>query len=500
MKATAVLNRAFVVDKIDPRIYGGFIEHLGRAVYEGIYEPGHPEADRDGFRRDVLALIRELDMPVMRYPGGNFVSGYNWEDGIGPRGQRPVRLDLAWKALETNQFGLNEFVAWCRKAKTQPMMAINLGTRGIENARNILEYCNHPAGSQWSDLRRSHGFAQPHNIRLWCLGNEMDGSWQMGMKTASEYARIAEETARLMRMYDDSLEFVVCGSSHVHQPWFGEYDLEVVKRCYHMAQYLSAHVYYNNHKNDTAHFLSKPDEMDRQIRQMAGICDAAGTMLKSRKKMHICFDEYNVWFHSAGDEMKSKDWSFARPILEDVYTMEDALVVGGMLMSLIRNADRVKIACIAQAVNVIAPIMTAKGAPAWRQTIFYPFLHASQYGRGTSLRVAVDAPMYDNADKVPTPYLDTAAVLSPNGRMVTIFAVNRNTDQELELTVDLGGFSATKVEQWLCMQNRDLKAVNTRKKPNTVVPFAAKGARVRNGRLTARLPKVSWNVLRLPVR
>jgi len=499
MKSQLTLHRNYIVDAVDPRLFGGFIEHLGRAVYSGVYEPGHPSADEDGFRRDVLDLVRELRMPVMRYPGGNFVSGYNWEDGVGPREKRPARLDLAWRALEPNTFGVNEFVSWCRKADTAPMMAVNLGTRGIEEARNLLEYCNHPGGSHYSDLRREHGYPDPHNIRLWCLGNEMDGSWQMGMKTAHEYARIAEETAGIMRMLDPSLELVACGSSGVFQPWFGEYDLEVLKRCYERVDYLSAHTYYNNHGKDTAHFLSKPDEMDRQIKQLAAVADAAGAMRKSKKRIHISFDEYNVWYHSNDPENKreTEDWTVGKRIIEDVYNMEDVLVVGGMLITLLNNADRVKVACIAQTVNVIAPIMTEPNGPAWRQTIFYPFLHASTWGRGTALRAVVDCPSYDNADKAPASYLHAAAVVSPDGHDLTIFAVNRCGDEEMELEADLAAFGPMRVADYIAMRHDDLRASNTKENPNNVMPFKAGGAEMKNNRLRARLPKHSWNVLRL---
>lgn len=212
-KAQVIIDKEYIVGGIDKRIYGSFIEHLGRAVYEGIYQPESPFADEQGFRKDTLALVKECGVPIVRYPGGNFVSGYKWEDGVGPKEKRPSQVDLAWEVVETNQFGLNEFADWAKKAGTDVMMAVNLGTRGIQESKELLEYCNFKGGTQMSELRKSHGYEAPHNIKTWCLGNEMDGPWQIGHKTAEEYARLANETGKAMKILDPSIELVACGSS-----------------------------------------------------------------------------------------------------------------------------------------------------------------------------------------------------------------------------------------------------------------------------------------------
>jgi alpha-N-arabinofuranosidase len=250
-QATLTLDRDFIVSDVDPRLFGGFIEHLGRHIYTGIYEPGHPTADEDGFRRDVLTLVRELGMPIMRYPGGNFVSGYRWEDGVGPREERPKRLDLAWGGLEPNEIGTNEFADWCKRAGTVPMMAVNLGTRGPEEAQALVEYCNHPGGTHLSDLRRRHGYADPHGIKVWCLGNEMDGPWQMVQKTAWEYGRLANEAAKMMKWTDPGIETVLCGSSGRTMKTFGAWEWESLQQAYDTTDYLSVHTYYGNTTDDT---------------------------------------------------------------------------------------------------------------------------------------------------------------------------------------------------------------------------------------------------------
>ncbi|MEI8078638.1 MAG: alpha-N-arabinofuranosidase [bacterium] len=500
MKAQLIVNRNFVIDAIDPRIYGGFIEHLGRAVYDGIYEPGHPTADADGFRQDVIGLVKELDMPVTRYPGGNFVSGYNWEDGVGPREQRPVRLDLAWKALEPNQVGTNEFMRWCAAANTRPIMAVNLGTHGPAEAQALVEYCNHPAGTYWSDLRRQHGVAQPHGIKLWCLGNEMDGHWQTGHKTAEEYGRVALEAAKMMKWTDPRIELVVCGSSADSMATFGQWETTVLEHTYDLVEHLSIHQYYGNGDQETPGFLAESEHLDRFIKSAVALCDAVGARKRSSRKLQIAVDEWNVWFHSYGQEKHSPEWTVARPILEDVYTMEDALLVGSLLITLLNNADRVKVACLAQTVNVIAPIMTRKGGGAWRQTIFFPFLLTSRHGRGVALRQVVESPVYDtvfaNKPVKNVPYLASAVVYDAAAGEVKIFAVNRSLDQTMELEVHLQGLAPSGVLEWQTLHHADLKAAN-REGDERVRPVVATGATLVGERLQATLPPASWNLLRV---
>ena len=378
-KAKLIMDRDFQIGAVDKRIFGSFIEHLGRAVYGGIYEPGHPTADEQGFRRDVAGLVRELNVPITRYPGGNFVSGYNWEDGVGPRDQRPKRLDLAWFTTEPNQVGINEFCDWARMAGSEVMMAVNLGTRGVDAARSIVEYCNHPSGSYLSDLRVSHGWKQPHDIKLWCLGNEMDGPWQIGHKTAYEYGRLANEAGKAMKWVDPTIELVSCGSSNLNMPTFAEWESTVLTEAYDTVDYMSLHQYYGNGEGDTASFLARSDDMDEFIKKVISVCDYVRARQRKSKRINLSFDEWNVWFHSGEQDKevwKQGKWNLALPLLEDVYDFEDALLVGLMLITLINNADRVKVACLAQLVNVIAPIMTRNGGGVWRQTIFYPFMQA----------------------------------------------------------------------------------------------------------------------------
>ena len=495
LKATVILDRDYEIGPVDPRLFGGFAEHLGRHIYEGIYEPGHPTADEQGMRQDVIGLVRELNMPVMRYPGGNFVSGYDWKDGVGPHDQRPVRLDLAWKSTEPNTFGTNEFVNWCRNVGAEPLLAVNLGTGGPQEARELVEYCNHPGGSAWSDLRRAHGYEKPHDVKLWCLGNEMDGPWQMGYNTAAEYGRIACETAKLMKWTDPGIELVACGSSGRTMPTFGAWELEVLQHVFDHVEYLSIHTYFGNADGDTPGFLAKPDAMDDFIEETVALCDAAAARRKSPRRIMLSFDEWNVWYHSHGP--RPEPWLTAPHMLEDVYTFEDALCVGGMLISLINHADRVKIACLAQVVNVIGAIMTEAGGPAWRQTIFHPFAQASANGRGIVLKAIVRSPVYDAKERQEVPYLKTAAVVHPDTGELVLFCLNRSLDEPLAVEVDLRAFAPLQVAEWSALRHDNLKAANTAENPAAVAPAEHRGATVDQGRLSAVLPEASWNVLRL---
>ena len=498
-KARVILDRDFAIGRVDPRLYGSFIEHLGRAVYGGIYEPGHPTADENGFRRDVIDMVRRLGVPVVRYPGGNFVSGFNWEDSVGPRDERPRRLDLAWFTTETNEVGLHEFVDWAKQTDSQVMYAVNLGTRGPDAARNVVEYANHPSGSYWSDLRRKNGAQAPFNIKLWCLGNEMDGPWQMGQKTAYEYGRTANEAAKLMKWVDPSIEVVACGSSSFTMPTFGSWEYEMLNECYENVDYVSLHRYYGNPTGNTPDFLARNMDMDSFIKTVVSICDAVGGKKHSKKKLNLSFDEWNVWYHSKEQDQeiwKQDKWNRALPLIEDVYNFEDALLAGSMLITLLRNADRVKIACLAQLVNVIAPIMTRTGGGVWAQTIYWPFMHASKYGRGTALRPLVDSPVYDCSDYEAVPLIDATATLADDGS-VTIFTVNRDLGEDIELSADLRAFGKLRVAEHIVLHHDDVKAVNTEDAPDTVVPAQGALGTLDEGKLSIVLPHLSWNVIRL---
>jgi alpha-N-arabinofuranosidase len=499
---TVQLRADAVIGTTDRRLFGAFVEHLGRCVYGGIFEPGHPDADGHGFRRDVLALVRELAPTIMRYPGGNFVSGYNWEDGVGPVEQRPRRLDLAWMSTETNRFGTNEFIDWCRLAGIEPMLAVNLGTRGADAARSLVEYCNHSDSTALSDLRRAHGWQQPHGVKFWCLGNEMDGPGQMEAKTAQEYGRIATEAAKMMKWIDGSIELAACGSSGRSMPTFGGWEDAVLEHTFDHVEYISLHTYLNNYASDTPAFLASPDLMDSFIEEVVAIADAVAARRRSAKRIMLSFDEWNVWYRTRRHraERVKPGWPVAPDILEEVYTMEDALAFGGACISLLNHADRVKVGCLAQLVNVIAPIMT--------ETIFWPFAQWSNHGRGQVLRAVVDSPTYDASYYDPrgmqdlwfpvsASYLKFGAVQSEDRNALTLFALNRSLTESMPLDVTVRDFGALRLNEALQLSHPDLKAVNTKQDPDRVKPSSLSGVRTKGDRLHASLPPASWTMIRL---
>ena len=470
MKVGVKISKDKVISKIDDRIYSSFIEHLGRAVYGGIYEPGHPTADDQGFRQDVMNLIKELKVPMVRYPGGNFVSGYNWEDGTGDKSKRPRKMELAWNSIETNEVGIDEFQEWAKRADSDIMMAVNLGTRGADDARNLVEYCNSETDTYYADMRRKNGFDKPFGIKLWCLGNEMDGDWQIGTKRANEYGRLACETAKLMKMVDPSIELVACGSSGPFMETFGQWEETVLRETYEHVDYLSLHSYYGNPDDNSQEYLGSATIMDKFIKDVVAICDKIKEEKKSDKQIMLSFDEWNVWFHSNEQDKEQAPWQIAPPLLEDMYNLEDAIVVGDLMITLLKHSDRVKVACLAQLVNVIAPIMTVTGGGIWKQTIFYPFKYTSVNGRGTAIGADITCDVFSAGKTENAPTVDAVAVLSEDESELAVFAVNRKLGEDAELDLNLEGFEGYKLVEHISMEGEDLKAGNSIDNPDKVTP------------------------------
>ena len=501
MRATVTAHKDYTIAKIDDRVYGAFLEHLGRAIYTGIYEPGHKTADKNGMRGDVAKLVRDINIPCVRYPGGNFVSAYNWEDGIGPRDQRPTRLDLAWHTSESNAVGIHEFADWCDTVGTQMMLAINLGSRGLDQARNFVEYVNGPTGSYWGDLRKKNGRKDPWDVKLWCLGNEMDGPWQVGHKTAEEYGRLANETAKALRAFDKNLELIVCGSSHSYMPTYPDWERIVLEHTYDAVDHISLHMYFNNRAKNTANYLAMNARLDEYIGTVASTIEFVRSKKRSKKQVAISFDEWNVWYHSNKKDRAILDgnggWPHAPGLLEDIYNFEDVLMVGLILNTFIRRADVVKIACIAQLVNVIAPIMTEKGGPAWAQTIYYPYFFASVFGRGTALQLVTSSPGYETTHAADTPFVDVSGVHNEQDGTLSFFLVNRHTSETIETDVSLQGFGNGTIIEHQVMTHPDLKAVNTARHQHEVAPRKGTGASISGNALTVALPPYSYQMVRV---
>ena len=502
--ARVTIDLSRVRADLDRRLFGSFLEHLGRAVYQGVYEPGSPLADSSGFRKDVAEEIRQMGVPTIRYPGGNFVSGYNWLDGVGPKKDRPRVLERAWNSIETNQFGTNEFIAWCKLVGTEPLLATNLGTGTPESSAALVEYCNLEKGTRWSDLRRHHGYPSPHNVKYWCLGNEMDGRWQIGHMTAIEYGRKAADAARQMRNVDRSTQLIACGSSGPTMTTYLEWDRQVLEECYNEVDAISLHRYYRNADNNPARYLSLNLDMERQIEEVIAVCDYVRGRMRSPKRLWLSFDEWNVWYRARGGNGQRQE---APRLLEEVYNLEDALLVGGTINTLLRQAERVRVACLAQIVNVIAPLMTST-TQVLRQTIYYPYAWALKHSRGRVLDLAVDSqsyelpraqapgpPQFQPPRSEPVPYLDVAGTTDPKSGECCLLVLNRD-EAERELELVWHDAAPTRVLTCETLTGPDLRAANTFDQPKRVIPQPLDPPKP-GPKMTLKTPARSYSVLRL---
>ncbi|MFI4945945.1 MAG: alpha-N-arabinofuranosidase [Burkholderiales bacterium] len=503
--ARAVLRRGRYRAELDRRLLGAFLEHLGRAIYTGVYEPGSKLADGHGFRTDVVSEVKALGVPIMRYPGGNFVSGYNWQDGVGPKDKRPTVLERAWNSLETNQFGTNEFIEWCKLVATEPLLAFNLGTGTVEQGVAYVEYCNVAKGTKWSELRRAHGYDAPHAVRYWCLGNEMDGPWQMGTMTAREYGRKARDAARQIRVIDRELKLIACGSSNTVMPTYLVWDREVLEECYDQVDAISLHNYYGNTPalsgNDSARYLAMNLDMERQIQEIGAVCDYVQAVKRSPKRLWLSFDEWNVWYRARGGRFANGEGKFAPRLLEEEYNLEDALLVGGFVNTLLRQAERVRLACLAQIVNVIAPLVTNETS-VLRQSIYHPYAWALKYARGRVLELELESESYpikaeglrpDFARDASVPFLDVAATHDPESGQVCLLMLNRDLAGERELQVDWHDLTPSRVLACETLTGSDLKAANSFERPTLVAPRALEPPRV-GSKMTFKLPPRSYSV------
>jgi alpha-L-arabinofuranosidase len=447
---------------IDRNIFGGFAEHLGRCIYGGIYDPESPLADENGLRQDVMAALRRLNMPLVRYPGGNFASGYRWRDGVGLASERQSRTDLAWQALETNQFGTNEFVRFCRQLNAEPYLVVNCGDGDMREACDWVEYCNGTQDSAPVKLRRQHGFPAPHQVKYWGIGNEMDGPWEIGFKTPQEYARIFTEFAKVMKWVDPGIKLI----ASVVSDWQGqiiERAKLIMEQAGDLVDYLSLHWYIGNPDNNFTQYMGTSELLEQRLSAFEGLIKAVSLERKIDRPIPIAVDEWNVWY-------RTHPWYGGIPAqnhLEEIYNLEDALVVAMNLNAFIRHARWVKMANIAQIVNVIAPIFTQKNSLVL-QTIFYPFeLYSSSCGK-IALDVAWEGDTFTAGENPGVRYLDVAATLDSTQKRLVVFVVNRSLDTALETEITLAAGTFSGPARTMTVNGPDIKAENTFEKPDQV--------------------------------
>ena len=492
--ARITIDTKRVISEISPLLFSGFAEHMGRCIYGGIYDPESPHADENGLRVDVLAALRELNYRSMRYPGGNFVSGYRWEDGIGPRDQRPARRELAWQSIESNQFGTDEFIHFCREINTEPMLAVNLGTGTIQDAANLVEYCNAPTGSQYANMRAANGNEDPYGVKYWCLGNEMDGPWQIGHLDAIEYGKKAREAAKLIRLHDESVELVLCGSSSSHMPTYPDWDRIGLELCWDLVQYHSMHYYASNVEDDTPSFLSLSAAFEDYVDTVAAVLRYVKAKTRSKHDVYLSWDEWNVWYKARETADRRGAWSEAPHLIEEVYNLEDALVVAQWLNVFLRRADVLKIACIAQIVNVIAPILTTTDS-LLKQTIYYPLLMFSQMASGNSLDLLVESPRYETKQFGDMPLLDVSASHDEAAGKNAIFIVNRSLTDRMPIEIHWGDVTPKRISSAQQLSGADPKAFNNWEHPNRLTARAIYAPKIIDGAAQMSLPPLSFTAL-----
>ena len=492
------------IGEVDARLFGNFAEHLGRMIYGGIYEEGSALADADGYRKDVMDVVKPLGVSVLRWPGGNFASGYNWTDGIGPKDQRPARLDLAWNDLESNRFGTDEFLRYAEKIGAEPYICLNLGLGTIDDARHWVEYTNEAKHTYWADQRRKNGRDAPYNVKLWGLGNEIDGPWQMGHKSAEEYALFALETAKAMRAVDNSIKLIASGSSNygANADWIG-WNRTVLQTLRNQIDYISLHTYIGNQDNNLERFLGRSQQIENYIDVTAGLIRQAQSGQPNPRPITIAYDEWNVWYRAHNAEK-----------LEEVYNFEDALAMGMFFNAFFRHADVVKIANLAQMVNVIAPIMTNKQG-LFLQTTYFPLAEFAKQRGNTALNVWSSGPTYTldpmpnapqnanaNASRRPAlPYLDVSSTYDAKNKIVFVNVLNRSKDRSIAARVEPQDLHVgPSVEVWE-MNHPDLKATHTFGDDKKVRPTTKTvNVTISGNGFVYSFPAHSLTVLRLAVK
>lgn len=525
-KAKVMVHPSYKIGEIDRRLFGAFLEPIGDWVYGGIYNPTHPTADDLGFRKDMIELTKELGIPAVRLPGGNFMSGWEWKDSIGPKDQRKAHLDLAWRQFETNEVGHDEYLEWAKRVGTEAIYTLNLGTGSSQDALHCVEYTNVEGGTYWSDLRKKNGYEKPHKVKTWCLGNEMDGPWQIDSweRDPKGYGIKTREIAKIVKYIDPDCEVVVAGTSTPNNRTYPRWDLEVLNECYNKVDYLSLHYYHTAPEGDIGALMTASTVMDEFIENEIGACDLMKAHLHSDKTVMIAFDEYGVSF---GKE-KKKSTGRAGVIDDCTYNefseqlkrpfryndpknpennhhsnMLESLALSSVLMSLIRHADRVKVGCYTIGLFQIGHDWDH----VWKEIGYYPYEQFIRYARGTSLRPAIDSPTYtsnaynlDDFNQKPSyenvPYIEVCASHDEENGKAAIFVINRNWEEDMEVELDVSGFEGYHLVAHTEMQTDDLEAYNTYE-DQKVVPVEITDTKIENGKINMKTKKLSFNVIRL---
>lgn len=528
-KATLTLHPSYRIGTISPRLFGAFLEPIGSMVNGSMYNPKHPTADELGFRGDFIRGLKEAGLPCVRLPGGNFVSGWDWKDSIGPREQRKTRLDPAWFQYIPNDVGHDEYLQWAQRVGAEAMYTVNLATGTLSDARDIVEYTNFEGGTYWSDLRRKHGHPAPYGVKIWYLGNEMDGPWQIASreKDPTGYGVLAHEASKIMKFVDPTVETAACVSSSPFLSHYPEWDRKVLEECYETVDYISMHHYHSAPLGNIPGLLAGWQAYENYIRTEIALCDYVKTKLRAGKTMMLSLDEYGAMMRPAGkphygqngrehalnfysfDPQRTyvrhdpDDWSTRRmPPLSG--EMLRALGTASVMLTMLRHADRVRIGC---ATGGLGDLCMTDREHAWKGACYYPFTQLMGTANGVSLQPAVQCAAYDvegyavddmnqYAGFENVAYIQAAAALSGEEDEMTVFVINADWEEEHELTLDVRGFENWRFAGHTAMWSDDPAARNTWDRPDVLLPRPRPDAKFEKGLCTAVLPKLSWNVFR----
>jgi alpha-N-arabinofuranosidase len=528
-EAKVTIHPSYKISKIDERLYGSFLEPIGNWVLGGIWNPNHSNADDMGFRKDMLGAVKELGIPAIRLPGGNFMSGWNWKDSIGPREQRKAHLDLAWRQIEPNIIGHDEYLEWARRAGVETMYTINLGTADINSAIECIEYTNHPGGTYWSDLRRQNGYEQPHKVKTWYLGNEPDGPWQINSweKRPVDYGITAHEVSKAMKWVDPSIETVVGAASSPLNRTYPQWELDVLEQCYETVDMISLHFYHRVPLNNYAELFAGSVKFEEFINTEIAVCDFVQAKLRNPRKMMISFDEYACTFSSkqpkhvygrAGhiphdvflefsEAHMSQPFRINNPDKIPVKAMKNnemigALTSGSVLLTFLRHADRIKMGCMTTG---IGGAIAYDRDHVWPTATYYTYASLIKYGRGISLLPVVEGPTFNsegfNIDENDTatpyenvPYVESAAAYDVDKGELNVFIVNRNWEENVPTELDVRGFEGYDLIEHIALYSDNPNEYNSYDH-QAIVPKTG-DAHADSGKVSFTSKKLSWNVLR----
>ncbi|SFD06193.1 alpha-L-arabinofuranosidase C-terminal domain-containing protein [Butyrivibrio sp. YAB3001] len=523
--AKITVHPSYTIGEISERLFSAFLEPIGTMVNGTMYNPKHPTADEQGFRKDFIDALKATRLPAVRLPGGNFVSAWQWKNSIGPAENRRACLDPAWHQYYTNQVGHDEYLQWAAKVGTEPLYTVNMGTGTIQDAMDLVEYTNHIGGTYWSDLRRSYGHEEPYNVKMWYLGNEMDGPWQLGAwdKNPEGYGHKVLETSKAIKWIDEKIETAVCGSSAPFMEGFPAWDEAVLDKCYDVVDYVSVHHYHSAAPGNIKGLLGGSLYYEDFINTEIAMIDYVASKHRSPKKVNISFDEYEAMVRPLQQlhpgygryNMARNHYHFdpsRNYIRHDPDNMPErqfpggdmlpALSMASIQLALLRHADRVKIGCMTGGLNALA---ASNHDHVWKNASHHVYSSLLAYAKGISLDTKVECETYDMpgyaiedtsqyTGKEGVNYIDSASAWDQNNNRLTIFVINRNEDSEYPLTIDLMGFDGYNPAIAYKMHTDDLEIKNSFDNEDALIPMKEDNYTFENGIFKVYVKPLSWNV------